>query len=255
MISRDQVAHVMSADGAWRGHAWTEGERVVARYVDGVLDAVGDTPIFLSPMARVGQLPLVGGFARDVGEKVVRAVAGRHRDAESSLIAALLEMKPASRIVRLGPWESPLNPLLAQHLTPGEGLLASVNATPSLVPRSDIMLRVHSPSWRLPFGDGVFDGATTSSLHLEVDPAAAVTELARVVKVGSRVVVSTVVIRGGRRSRQLARATGTSGGVRAFELDRLAAMLCKAGLAVRDEVLEGRGVVVSAERVAAGSCA
>ncbi len=256
MIPRTQLEHLLPGgqDQRWRGDLWSDGTHHTARYIDGVLDAIGDERVYLSPTARVRQLPVVGPLLRGAGERFTRALAGRHRDVESELISALLAITPESRIVRLGGWEGPLNYLISRQLSPGEGLLAAVDSAVGEAERSSTLLRVRAPSWRLPFADGVFDGATTSSLHLEVDPAGALAEMARVVRVGGRVVISTVVIRGGRRSRQLARATQASGGVRAFELDRLGAMLCDAGLALRDEVLEGRGVVVSAERVSGAAC-
>lgn len=228
------------------------------RVSDGVIDML-TAHSGAAPAQALMETPLYSrGYEQYFRPALTRLVTTQTVDDSIRLSVAMLRLQHRQRVLDVGCGTGNFTRSIANEVSPDQGIVVGLDRSEPMLHRAESLRRqaaldhvvfVRGDALRLPFVDGAFDRVHCSAaLQLMPSPELVVREFARVVRPGGRVVIATFVRSTRGWVRRAQRALGPLKGFHWFDPDELMAMIRDAGLAVREEVLEGAAITVAAER-------
>ncbi len=230
------------------------------RVADGVVDMVGRPLQVGGPAQRLMETRLYSqGYERMFRPALTRLVTAQSLRASVNLSLAMLSVAPGDWVLDVGSGTGNFTRAFAERLT-DTGVAVAADLSAAMLTQGAEIVRqtpgssvvfVRANALLLPFTDGSFDRVHTSAaIQLFDDPARAVAELVRVLKPGGTLVIATFVRSSGWTSRMTQDWLGSRVGFRWFAPARLHEILSRAGMVLREEVIEGAAITLSAVKPA-----
>jgi SAM-dependent methyltransferase len=224
--------------------------------VDGVVDMVGRAGPAGGPAQRLMETRFYSqGYEKLFRPALTRLVTAQSLRSSVKLSLAMLGPRPDDWILDVGSGTGNFTRAIAEHLTGGGFAVAADLSAAMLVHGAQVarrtpslpLLFVRANALMLPFAADSFDRVHTSAaIQLFDDPTRAVTELVRVLRPGGTLVIATFVRSSSWSSRQSQEWLGGRIGFRWFAPARLHEILGSAGMVLREEVIEGAAITLSA---------
>ncbi|TLF80771.1 class I SAM-dependent methyltransferase [Nocardia cyriacigeorgica] len=224
---------------------------------DGYADVLGGT----APPARTFAQRLMRTTAYSTGYQALRPLGlrlaggpnapGRDRDREQ--VADALALVPGRVVVDIGCGPGNFTGWFGTRVAPN-GCAIGIDASRQMLHRAcadnggESVAYLRADAEDLPLRDGVADAVTClAALYLINDPHRALSEIARILRPGGRVVVLTSLAPGGVDSLR-SRAIGGAGGVRMFGRDEITSALSDLGFTSIDQWCGGLAQKVTATK-------
>lgn len=232
------------------------------RVVDGIVDMVGRARQAGGPAQRLMETRFYSqGYERMFRPALTRLVTAQSLRSSVKLSLAMLSVSPDDWVLDVGSGTGNFTRAIAERLT-GSGVAVAADLSAAMLAQGAEVVRqtpglpivfVRANALLLPFSDGSFDRVHTSAaIQLFDDPTRAVEELVRVLKPGGSLVIATFVRSSGWASRTSQDWLGGRIGFRWFAPARLHEILGRSGMVLREEVIEGAAITLSAVKPAIG---
>lgn len=193
-------------------------------------------------------------LGRPLGMRLASALEAPGRDADRGRTAARMNLTPGATVLDIACGPGNFTGYYGSVVGP-EGLAIGLDASISMLTRAVAdnagppVRYLYGAAERLPFADATADAVSClAALYLINDPFGAISEMARVLKPGGRIMLLTSLAPGGRRDRLHVRALETVSTMRMFGRDELTGFLRSRGFDYINQTTAGLAQTVWATK-------